>query len=100
MSVNINPRDLRETAEPVTPIPAAMLDELAIISHEVSKLARGTAEDVAQSIATISQAAHHLREIHGNGFTCPRIAYVNGELIEAYQPDLAALVGMLEGCAR
>ena len=72
-----------------TPIPAAMLDLLAIISYEVSKLARGTADDVAESIATIDQAAHRLRTA-----TAPQITRYNGALIAEYQPSRAVLSAM------
>lgn len=83
-----------QTEPTVTPIPAAMLDLLAIISYEVSKLARGTADDVAESIATIDQAAHRLRTTYGNEATAPQITRYNGALIAEYQPSRAVLSAM------
>lgn len=83
-----------QTEPTFTPIPAAMLDLLAIISYEVSKLARGTADDVAESIATIDQAAHRLRTTYGNEATAPQITRYNGALIAEYQPSRAVLSAM------
>ena len=83
-----------QTEPTFTPIPAAMLDELAIISHEVSKLTSFADADVAQSIATIRQAAYTLKRLYGNDRTVPQITRYNGVLIAEYQPSRACLQAM------